>query len=89
MTGDDAHLEHLHYQGVEWEAWHDVVAELGAAGVGAISAGEPHERLHDAIVRWGEELAQLRLHDPDPQHASSALNERRRKWAAWPQRRER
>jgi hypothetical protein len=75
-------LEHLPYQRAEHEAWLDVVAELRARGVGAINRGEPDERLHDSIVRWGEELAQLRLNDPDPVHAQRALDERREKWEA-------
>lgn len=83
-TGEpvDDTLALLPYQGAEHEAWLDVVRELGARSVGQINAGEPDERLHDAIVRWGEELAQLRLHDPQPEHAERALAERREKWGA-------
>lgn len=67
----------------EHAAWLNVVEQLHAAGVGAINAGEPNEQLHDAIVRWGEELAQLRMQDPDPEHARMALDERRKKWERW------
>lgn len=69
--------------GAEHAAWADVVEELRAAGVGEINRGEPHEKLHDAIVRWGEELAQLRMHDARPENAERALSERREKWEAW------
>lgn len=70
------------FQANEHQAWLDVVRLLRDSGVGGINAGEPDERLHDAIVRWGEELAQLRLHDPEPAHAEVALRERRAKWEA-------
>lgn len=73
-------LHLLPYQEAEHEAWLDVVSELRKRGVGAIEATQPDERLHDAIVRWGEELAQLRLADLNPDHAVNALRERREKW---------
>lgn len=76
-------LEFRHYQQAEYQAWLSVVKELRAAGAGDINAGGKHERLHDAITAWGEELAQLRLHDPEPIHADRALNERRAKYLAW------
>jgi hypothetical protein len=50
------------------------------AGVGDVNSGGKHERLHDAICAWGEELAQLRMNDPDPAHAENALAERRAKY---------
>lgn len=61
----------------EHAAWLAVVTELRERGAGAIEDGEKDEPLHKAIVRWGEELAQLRMHDPDPRHAENALRERR------------
>lgn len=67
-------------QALEHQAWLAVVGELRLAGVGEINAGGRHERLHDAITAWGEELAQLRLRDPDPSHAERALRERREKY---------
>jgi hypothetical protein len=72
----------IEQQAIEHETWLLVVDELRKRGVGAINAGEPDERLHDAIVLWGEELAQLRLVDPDDTHAVRALAERRMKWQA-------
>jgi hypothetical protein len=76
-------LEHLGYMQAEHEAWLELVDELRRAGAGRINRGEPNERLHDAIVRWGEELAQLRIFDPEPAHAERALIERREAWARW------
>jgi hypothetical protein len=67
-------------QVTEHAAWLALASELRRAGVGDIEAGGEHERLHDAIAAWGEELAQLRMSDPDPAHAESALEERRRKY---------
>jgi len=67
-------------QTTEHLAWGALVSELRKAGVGDINAGGKHERLHDAIVAWGEELAQLRMNDPDPAHAERALSERREKY---------
>jgi hypothetical protein len=68
------------YQANEHAAWLAVVQEMRQAGVGDINAGGKFERLHDAIVAWGEELAQLRIHDPEPVHADRALAERRAKY---------
>jgi hypothetical protein len=67
-------------QTTEHEAWQAVVAEMRRSGVGDINRGGVHERLHDAITAWGEELAQLRMNDPDPAHAANALAERRQKY---------
>jgi hypothetical protein len=67
-------------QRIEYEQWLAVVRELRARGCGAINAGEVDERLHDAIVLWGEELAQLRMTDPNIEHAMDALQQRRDKW---------
>lgn len=78
-----AHFDLMTQQGVEWEAWQAVVAELRECGAGEINAGGRHERLHDLIARWGEELAQLRLADPDPTHAANALRERRHSAERW------
>lgn len=63
----------------EYDAWLDVVRELGRLGIAEINAGEPHERLHDLITLWGEELVQLRMADPNPVHAGNALIKRRKK----------
>lgn len=76
-------LEKFHRQNEEHAAWLAVVEEMRAAGVGDIERGGRHERLHDAIVWWGEELAQLRLGDDDPIHAERALVERRRGYRRW------
>lgn len=78
-------LEQFSRQAEEHAAWLAVVNELRLAGVGQINRDEEQERLHDAIVRWGEELAQLRLHDPDPAHAERALAERRALYSRWSQ----
>lgn len=64
----------------EYAAWTSVVSELRRSGVGDINVGGKNERLHDAIVAWAEELVQLRLNDPDPSHAETALAERRAKY---------
>lgn len=76
-------LRLLALQTNEQEAWRAVVAELRAAGAGAIEQGEPNDRLHDAVVRWGEELAQLRLNDPNENHAKDALQQRRAAYHRW------
>jgi hypothetical protein len=67
-------------QRTEHEAWRALVTEMKKAGVGDINAGGKHERLHDAICAWGEELAQLRINDPDPANAEKALAARRDKF---------
>lgn len=60
----------------EHKAWLAVVEELRAAGAGEINAGQAHESLHSAVVRWGEELAELRrVGDRDV--AERALEEKR------------
>ena len=79
---NDPHLNFIQLQSTEHEAWTAVVSELRSRGVGDINAGGKDERLHDAIVAWGEELAQLRMNDPDPTHAERALAERREKYLA-------
>jgi hypothetical protein len=78
MSADLFELHRL--QMTEHHAWLAVVSELHKAGVGDINAGGKHERLHDAITAWGEELAQLRMNDPDHSHAEKALYERRHKY---------
>jgi len=75
----DIDLAQIDRMNREHEAWLNVVKHMRAHGVGDINAGGEHEDLHDAIVLWGEELAQLRMHDPDPSHAARALEERREK----------
>jgi hypothetical protein len=67
-------------QRTEHQAWLALVTEMRKAGVGEINAGGKHQRLHDAICAWGEELAQLRMNDPDPSHAEQALADRRQKF---------
>lgn len=76
----DRELAKIEQQQVEWEAWRAVMRELEARSVADVNAGGADERLHDAIVWWGEELAQLRRVDPDPLHGERALHERRAKW---------
>lgn len=76
-------LEFIQQQQVEHAAWQTVVDALRVAGVGDINAGGKHELLHDVIVAWGEELAALRLMDPNPEHARNALIERRDKLDRW------
>lgn len=73
---------HIQRMGAEHDAWLAVVAALRENGCGDIEAGGKHERLHDLIVVWGEELAQLRMGDPTASHAKSALRERRAKLSA-------
>ena len=68
-------LEFLAYQGREHDAWtQGVVKEARALG---LDLSGDAEQLYNAIVRWGEELAQLRIADPNPTHAPNALAERR------------
>jgi hypothetical protein len=77
-------LAFMAIQAREFEVWRDaVMAELERFGVANINEGGEHVRLHDAIAYWAEELAQLRLHDPDPAHAERALAERRQNWERW------
>lgn len=59
---------------LEHEAWLDVGEEFRARG---LDMEGRDNGLHNAIVKWGEELAQLRIHDPDTAHAEKALAERR------------
>jgi hypothetical protein len=75
-------LEFIKLQDAEFKAWRAVVSEMRKAGVGDINAGGKHERLHDAIVAWAEELAQLRMNDHIPEHAERALIESREKYLA-------
>lgn len=77
-------IDFIEVMATEHQAWLDLLAELRKRDVGAINAGGKDERLHDAIVRWGEELAQLRLNDPKPEHAATALAQRREKWDKGP-----
>lgn len=65
---------------IEHEAWLAVIAELRARGAADIEPGGSDERLHDAIALWGERLAQLRMRDPDPEHAANALAAREAAW---------
>lgn len=67
-------------QHTEHEAWGAVMSELRKRGVDGINKGGKDESLHDAITAWAEELAQLRIHDPNPEHAITALRERRAKY---------
>lgn len=64
----------------EFQAWQALVQEMRSAGVGDINAGGKHERLHDAIRAWAEELAQLRIHDPEPARPGTELYARRHKY---------
>lgn len=64
-------------QSNEYEAWLDLTAVLKAAGVGELNAGDKDEPIWRAIVKWGEELAELRRLDPNPQHGQNALAEKR------------
>lgn len=80
---EDRALGFLFYQRAEHDAWMDVMAEMTAAGVGDVNAGGKDERLAASIMRWGEELAQLRLNDPTPHHGDNALKERREQYDKW------
>lgn len=74
----DAHLDHLQYQQREFVAWRAVIGEMeDVISDLDVERDGPHARLFNAITRWGEELAQLRLNDPNPAHAAQALRERR------------
>lgn len=66
-------------QSNEYEAWRAVTSELRRLGIG-INSSDVGECLHDAITAWAEELAQLRMNDPDPTHAVNALAQRRAKY---------
>lgn len=78
LDSDESKLREA--QHTEYQAWLALVQEMRQAGVGDINAGGKHERLHDAICAWGEELAQLRMADPDPSNAERALDKRRVKY---------
>ncbi len=80
---DDFNPEFLAQQEREWQAWRDACAELKALGHD-FNAGEDGEQLHNALVKWGEELAELRRLDPDPTHRVNALNERREAYQGTP-----
>lgn len=68
----------FHYQqGKEYDAWLELVEELKKAGVGNLNHGEENEPIWKAIVKWGEELAELRRLDPNPEHGQNALAEKR------------
>jgi hypothetical protein len=67
---------HMERQRIEHAAWLDVVIELRERGVGHIERGEADYPLWAAITKWGEELAQLRMLDPNPQHALNEARER-------------
>jgi hypothetical protein len=79
----DLDMSHVKRMQTEHDAWLAVVSELRKQGVGDINMGGEQELLHDLIVAWGEELAQLRMADPNPAHAIRALAERRAKIDAW------
>jgi hypothetical protein len=64
----------------EHAAWLDVGIELKKLGLDMDREGGGAE-LTRAIHLWGEELAQLRMHDPNPDHAANALAEKRRTYA--------
>lgn len=70
-------MEHLEQMATEHQAWIDLVRELRARGVGEIERDEKDYTLYTAIVRWGEELAELRRMDPNQTHSVRALRERR------------
>ena len=61
----------------EYTAWLLLMKELKDAGVGDINTGEKHEPIWRAIVKWGEELAELRRLDPNPERGQKALAEKR------------
>jgi SEC-C motif len=64
-------LKQMPYIERELDAWLDVAAECRRLGHdGQVGNGAELTR---AITAWGEELAQLRLHDPNPEHAVNAL----------------
>jgi hypothetical protein len=64
----------------EHAAWLDVGAELKRLGLDMDRDGAGAE-LTRAIHLWGEELAQLRMNDPDASHATRALAEKRAAYA--------
>lgn len=64
-------------QSNEYDTWLELVEVLREHGVGDINKGEKHEPIWRAIVKWGEELAELRRLDPNPAHGQNALAEKR------------
>jgi hypothetical protein len=68
--------ELLRLVNVEYDAWLEVVRECDRLRL-CLSPGANAGRLHDLIVRWGEELAQLRMADPEPEHAEHGLESAR------------
>jgi hypothetical protein len=70
--------ELLRLVNLEYDAWLEVVRECDRLKL-CLSPGANAGRLHDAIVRWGEELAQLRMADPEPKHAEHGLLSARQK----------
>jgi len=58
----------------EHAAWLDVGCEFRRVGLDMDGNADALTR---AITKWGEELAQLRLRDPEPAQATSAFRRRR------------
>jgi hypothetical protein len=61
----------------EYDTWLELMKVLREHGVGELNRGEKHEPIWRAIVKWGEELAELRRIDPQPEHGQNALAEKR------------
>jgi hypothetical protein len=73
MPDSEPLLDSFERQTREHAAWLDVVIELRERGAGEIEPEQKDYPLWAAITKWGEELAQLRLRDPDPDHAENAV----------------
>ena len=67
----------------EFDAWQLVMSELRKRGWGDVNNGGNDQRLAEAIMAWGEELAELRRLDPMPEHGRRALAEKRALIDAW------
>jgi hypothetical protein len=80
MTMSDAlnALGQMELQRREHAAWLDAVQELVDRGIEPND--DEHEPLMAALKKWGEELHQLREHDPDTAHETTALREARAKY---------
>jgi len=63
----------------EYAAWNNLVEEMRGFGVGEINAGQQHESLFNAMMRWSEELVYLRQLDPDKMLSMERLMESRLK----------
>lgn len=66
--------DETHRMNIEWEGWQRVINALHQLGytVDDINNAEPKmQTLIDALCLWGEELAALRVHQPEEVRAKA------------------